>query len=74
MGEHLAASEMTVLGIRLRGHGTRVEDMQGVRWQGWVEDVSEGLAELRHHQPGNTASAAAPQRQVILVVGLPAEA
>ena len=49
LGEYLAAAGMTVIGIRLRGHGTRVEDLENVRWQDWVEDVCEGLFELRRH-------------------------
>ncbi|MBN2003596.1 MAG: alpha/beta fold hydrolase [Anaerolineae bacterium] len=47
LGDHLAAAGMTVLGLRLRGHGTKPEDLAGVRWQDWVADVQQGLARLR---------------------------
>jgi len=49
LGEALAQAGMTVLGIRLRGHGTRPEDLAGVRWQDWIEDARVGLAQLRRH-------------------------
>jgi len=38
---------MTVSGIRLRGHGTRPEDLAQASWQDWLADVETGLAELR---------------------------
>lgn len=47
LGEALAAAGMTVAGIRLRGHGTRPEDLAAVHWQDWVADVRAGLAALR---------------------------
>ncbi len=49
LGEHLAAAGMTVLGLRLSGHGTQPEDLVGVRWQDWVQDVERGMASLRRH-------------------------
>ncbi|MGC9396308.1 MAG: alpha/beta hydrolase [Anaerolineae bacterium] len=49
LGEHLAAAGMTVSGIRLRGHGTRPEDLAKVSWRDWLADVEMGLAELRRH-------------------------
>lgn len=47
LGEHLAAAGMTVLGLRLRGHGTHPDDLRGVCWQDWVADVQAGVAQLR---------------------------
>jgi carboxylesterase len=43
LGEHLAGQGHTVLGIRLAGHGTRLEDMARVRWTDWQADVQDGL-------------------------------
>ena len=37
----------TVYGPRLAGHGTRPEDMRGVRWQEWYADVLAGYCMLR---------------------------
>jgi carboxylesterase len=47
LGEYLHAAGMTVYGIRLRGHGTCPQDLAEVRWQAWVQDVREGLEQLR---------------------------
>ncbi len=47
LGAYLHGAGMTVHGIRLRGHGTRPEDLEGVTWRDWVEDVRAGLARLR---------------------------
>ncbi len=47
LGEHLAASGFTVLGLCLRGHGTRAEALREVVWQDWVTDVTAGLEQLR---------------------------
>ncbi|HOT91061.1 MAG TPA: alpha/beta fold hydrolase [Anaerolineae bacterium] len=49
LGEYLHAAGLTVSGIRLRGHGTRPEDLMGVSWRDWLADVDAGLAELRRH-------------------------
>jgi carboxylesterase len=49
LGEHLAAAGMTVSGIRLRGHGTKPEDLARASWQEWLADVEAGLAELQRH-------------------------
>ncbi len=47
MGEYLAKAGHTVLGIRLVGHATRMEDMTRTRWQDWVASVEDGYYLLR---------------------------
>ena len=42
LGEHLAESGHTVLGVRLAGHGTNVKDMARTRWQDWAASVMDG--------------------------------
>lgn len=46
MGEYLAEKGLTVLGVRLAGHGLTPEDMSSTRWRDWVGSASEGLQEL----------------------------
>lgn len=47
MGEYLAARGLTVLGIRLAGHGTTPEDMATTTWRDWVASAMAGLRELQ---------------------------
>ena len=47
MGEYLAQQELTVLGVRLAGHGTSPEDMATTTWRDWVASAEEGLRELK---------------------------
>jgi carboxylesterase len=47
LGRFLAENGMTVLGIRLPGHGTRPEDLERVTWRDWVEAVARGADLLR---------------------------
>jgi carboxylesterase len=47
MGEYLAGKGLTVLGVRLPGHGTRVEDMDAVRWSDWTQAVEDALNDLK---------------------------
>jgi carboxylesterase len=47
MGEYLRNSGYTVLGVRLAGHATRVEDMVRMRWQDWVSSVEDGYYMLK---------------------------
>jgi len=47
LGEHLATQGHTVLGIRLFGHGTRLEDMARSRWPDWLASVEDGYHLLR---------------------------
>ena len=42
MGEFLASSGHTVLGIRLAAHATRPEDMLLVQWEDWLASVEDG--------------------------------
>lgn len=42
LGEHLARAGHTVLGVRLAGHGTRLEDMARTRWQDWHASLEDG--------------------------------
>jgi carboxylesterase len=46
MGEYLAAKSLTVLGVRLAGHGTSPEDMARTGWRDWVASAEAGLREL----------------------------
>jgi carboxylesterase len=47
MGEFLAEKGLTVLGVRLAGHGTSPKDMAGTTWRDWVASAEEGLRELQ---------------------------
>lgn len=42
LGEFLADRGYSVLGVRLAGHGTRIEDMGRVTWQDWSNSVLDG--------------------------------
>ena len=42
MGEYLAEKGFSVLGIRLAGHATSLEDMARSRWQDWLTSVEDG--------------------------------
>lgn len=47
MGEALNKQGFTVLGVRLAGHGTTVEDMSHMTWNDWMDSVRDGYAILR---------------------------
>jgi carboxylesterase len=47
MGEYLAAKGLTVLGVRLAGHGTSPKDMATTTWHDWVASAEKGLRELQ---------------------------
>jgi carboxylesterase len=49
MGEYLAEKGMSVLGVRLAGHGKTPEAMAATGWRDWVASAEEGLEELRGH-------------------------
>lgn len=42
LGEHLASLGYTVLGIRLAGHGTTMQDLIRMREQDWIANVDDG--------------------------------
>lgn len=46
MGEFLAAKGLTVMGVRLAGHGTSPEDMAATGWRDWVASAEAGLRKL----------------------------
>ena len=47
LGEYLASQGYTVLGIRLAGHATRIEDMNHTKWEDWLTSVEDGINLLR---------------------------
>nr|MBC7244466.1 alpha/beta fold hydrolase [Chloroflexota bacterium] len=47
MGEYLAAKGLTVLGVRLAGHGTSPEDLARTSWHNLVASAEEGLYRLQ---------------------------
>lgn len=47
LGEFLAGKGYSVLGIRLAGHGTVIEDMNRVTWMDWSNSVLDGWYLLR---------------------------
>ena len=47
MGEYLQQRGCTVLGVRLAGHGTTVEDMSRMTAEDWLDSVRDGYAMLR---------------------------
>jgi len=47
MGEYLAEKGLTVLGVRLAGHGETPENMASTGWRDWVGSAMEGLHELQ---------------------------
>ncbi len=47
LGEYLhAQGGYTVSGIRLKGHGTSLQDMANTNWKDWLESAREGYQEL----------------------------
>ena len=46
MGEYLARQGLTVMGVRLAGHGTTPEEMSETGWQDWVASAREALERL----------------------------
>ncbi len=49
MGQHLAGVGISALGVRLQGHGTRIEEMERCHYREWIASAEEGLIELRRH-------------------------
>lgn len=46
LGEHLAKQGMTVLGVRLAGHGIRPSLLKGISYHHWVNSAVDGLTVL----------------------------
>jgi carboxylesterase len=51
LGEYLAARGCGVVGVRLAGHGTTIEDLERTTWQDWVASAREALQEMRQRHP-----------------------
>ena len=49
MGEFLSENGITTLGVRLKGHGTKVEDMHSCTYSDWVASAEQGLWDLKKH-------------------------
>jgi carboxylesterase len=47
MGEYLHRQGYTVLGIRLAGHATQINDLRRIHWQDWLASVEDGLNLLK---------------------------
>lgn len=47
LGKYLADQGYSVHGVRLSGHGTRVEDMPRAHWQDWLTSVEDGYHLLK---------------------------
>ncbi len=46
-GRYLSGKGITAYGVRLRGHGTCVEDLHKCTYADWVDSAKEGLLELK---------------------------
>jgi len=49
LGEYLSSQGYTVMGPRLAGHGTRIEDMNRMTWKDWSNSVLDGWHLLQPH-------------------------
>lgn len=58
LGEHLATKGYTVLGVRLFGHSTRMEDLDRAHFRDWLASVEDGYHLLQ------------PSSRKIIVLGL----
>jgi carboxylesterase len=47
LGENLAHNGHTVLGVRLAGHSTALEDMVRMHWEDWLASVEDGIHLLK---------------------------
>jgi carboxylesterase len=46
LGDALAAAGFPILGVRLAGHGTSVDDLARTQWTDWVASVEDGFTRL----------------------------
>lgn len=51
LAEYLHSLGYTVCAPILRGHGTKPEDLLGVKWEDWLADAKVALAELKKNCP-----------------------
>ena len=51
LGERLQAAGHTVHGLRLPGHGTRLEDLEATTWQDWADAVEDAFDTMRLLRP-----------------------
>ena len=49
MGQYLAGAGISALGVRLHGHGTKIEEMERCHYREWIASAEEGLIELHRH-------------------------
>lgn len=49
LAKYLNSLGYTVSAPLLRGHGTKPEDLLGVKWQDWLSDAKSALEELKKH-------------------------
>ena len=42
IGEYLADQGFTVLGVRLTGHATKIDDLQRTKWEDWSASILDG--------------------------------
>jgi carboxylesterase len=47
MGEYLAEQDYSVLGVRLAGHATKLDDLNHAYWQDWIASVEDGYHLLK---------------------------
>ncbi|HPX94055.1 MAG TPA: alpha/beta fold hydrolase [Candidatus Moranbacteria bacterium] len=47
LGKYLNERGYTVSGIQFSGHGTVPKDLEGIKWQTWVDDALRGYDELK---------------------------
>jgi len=51
LGRYLNENNYTAFGPMLKGHGTKPEDLENVRWEDWMCDVSKAYEELaKNHE------------------------
>ena len=46
LGQYLAQKGITALGVKLPGHGTKPEDLAGVTWLDWINEVHQTYTQL----------------------------
>ena len=49
MGEYLADNNITTLGVRLKGHGTSIEDLHKCNYKDWIASAEQGLWDLKKY-------------------------